>query len=127
MTVAYDAGALIAAERSDRALWADHRVRLELGLVPMTTAPVVAQVSRSPRQVQLRRFLRGCIVTPFATDEAEAVGALMATARTSDVVDAHLVLVSAERIDSILTSDVGDIELLVGAASSESPPVVRRV
>ena len=127
MTVAYDAGTLIAAERSDRALWADHRVRLELGLVPLTTAPVVAQVSRSPRQVQLRRFLRGCIVSPLAADEAEVVGALMATAGTSDVVDAHLVVASAERVDSILTSDVGDIELLVGAASPESPPVVRRV
>ena len=40
MTVVYDAGGLIAADRSDREVWADHRARLELGLVPITTAPV---------------------------------------------------------------------------------------
>lgn len=57
MSVVYDAGVLVAADRGDRDVWADHRVRLELGTAPVTTAPVVAQVSRSPRQAQLRRFL----------------------------------------------------------------------
>jgi hypothetical protein len=56
VSVVYDAGALIAAERSDRAVWADHRVRLEIGLVPVTTAPIIAQVGRPERQAQLRRF-----------------------------------------------------------------------
>ncbi len=60
MSVVYDAGVFVAADRDDRGAWADHRVRLELGVVPTTTAPVVAQVTRSPRQAQLRRFLRGC-------------------------------------------------------------------
>jgi hypothetical protein len=41
---------------------ADHRARLELGIVPVTTAPVVAQVSHSAQQLQLRQFLRGCDV-----------------------------------------------------------------
>ena len=56
----YDAGVLVAADRNDRRAWADHRARLEAGLVPQTTAPVVAQVSRSSRQAPLRRFLQGC-------------------------------------------------------------------
>jgi hypothetical protein len=43
VTFLYDAGVFIAAERHDRAVWADHRARLELGFVPVTTAPVVAQ------------------------------------------------------------------------------------
>ncbi|MEA2501904.1 MAG: hypothetical protein QOD01_2015, partial [Actinomycetota bacterium] len=47
MSVVYDAGVLVAADRNDRTVWADHRARLELGTVPLTTAPVVAQVSRS--------------------------------------------------------------------------------
>ena len=51
MTVVYDAGALVAAERSNRQLWADHRARLELGRVPLITAPAVAQLSRSAQQV----------------------------------------------------------------------------
>ena len=61
-SVVYDAGPLIAAERNDRRFWAEHRVRLELGIVPCVPSPVVAQVSRSRTQVQLRRLLRGCEV-----------------------------------------------------------------
>ena len=76
MSVVYDAGALVAAERSERDLWADHRARLELGIVPVTTAPVVAQISRSGRQAQLRRFLRGCEVEPLRPEDAPDVSAL---------------------------------------------------
>jgi len=36
MNVVYDAGVLIAADRNDREVWADHRARLELGVVPLT-------------------------------------------------------------------------------------------
>ncbi len=114
MTTAYDAGALIAAASGDRTLWADHRVRIESGIRPVTTAPVVAQVSRSPRQVQLRRFLRGCEVRPMTADHAHPVGALLAATGTSDVVDAHLVHVAGtETVTTILTSDAGDIGRLV--------------
>lgn len=95
MSVVYDAGVLIAADRNDRDTWADHRVRLELGLAPITTAPVVARTSRSPRQVQLRRFLRGCRIEAFTSDHAHGVGALLGTSGTSDVVDAHVVLVAS--------------------------------
>ena len=48
--------------------FAAHRVRLELGMAPITTAPVVAQTSRTGRQAQLRRLLRGCEVMAFACD-----------------------------------------------------------
>ena len=51
--VVYDAGALIAAQRNDRALWADHRVRLEQGMIPIVPAAVIAQVNRSLHQAQL--------------------------------------------------------------------------
>lgn len=114
MTTAYDAGALIAAASGDRTLWADHRVRLDSGRRPVTTAPVVAQVSRSARQVQLHRFLRGCEVRPMTADHAHPVGALLAATGTSDVVDAHLVhLAATESVTTILTSDVGDIGRLL--------------
>lgn len=112
MTVAYDAGALVAADRGDRGVWADHRARLELGLVPITTAPVIAQVSRSPRQVQLRRFLRGCVLAPFSVDEAHEVGEVLARAGSADVVDAHLVVVAARSASTVLTSDRAGIERL---------------
>lgn len=123
MRVVYDAGVLVAAERNDRAVWADHRVRLEVGAVPVTTAPVVAQVSRSPRQVQLRRFLRGCDVAPFDAEEAHVVGALLGDAGTSDVVDAHVVLVAARRGTGVLTGDVEDLSRLANHADDDVPIV----
>lgn len=121
MTVVYDAGGLIAADRSDRATWADHRARLELGVVPATTAPVVAQVSRSSRQVQLRRFLRGCEIVPFADGDAHDVGALAGKARTSDVVDVHVVVVADRRGYGVVTSDEGDLRPIIGALGRPVP------
>lgn len=112
MSVVYDAAVLIAADRNDRATWAEHRVRLEHGLLPVTTAPVVSQVSRSTRQVQLRRFLRGCRITPFAADQAHEVGALLGSAGSADVVDGHLVAVAAEAAATVLTADVDDLNRL---------------
>ncbi len=112
MSVVYDAGVLIAAESHDRRIWVDHRVRLESGIVPITTGPVVAQVSRSGHQAQLRRFLRGCEVLPFQAAHAHTVGSLLGKAELSDVVDAHLVVVASESRSTILTSDPDDLSQL---------------
>ncbi|HUY86168.1 MAG TPA: PIN domain-containing protein [Acidimicrobiales bacterium] len=109
MSIVYDAGVLIAAERNDRRVWSDHRIRLEMGVAPITTGPVVAQVSRTGRQVQLRRFLRGCSVVPFAAEQAHAVGSLVGKASGSDIVDAHVVLVASESGSKVLTSDPDDL------------------
>src|SRR5690242_19411542 len=109
MNVWYDAGLLLLAERNDRSTWADHRARLELGVAPRTTAPVVAQVSRSPKQVQLHRLLRGCQVEDFQASQANPVGALVATAGTADVVDAHLALMAGQSPAIVLTSDARDL------------------
>jgi predicted nucleic acid-binding protein len=120
VNVVYDAGVLIGAERNDRGVWAEHRARLELGIVPVTTAPVVAQVSRSARQAQLRRFLRGCDVVPFVAAQAHVVGELLAATTTADVVDAHVVVVAGARGAAVLSCDRGDIAPL---AARLSPPV----
>ncbi len=125
MNVVYDAGVLVGADRSDRATWADHRARLEFGLVPVTTAPVVAQVSRTPRQAQLRRFLRGCVVVPFAPDQAHVVGALLGKAGSSDVTDGHVVAVAASAGATVLTADAGDMGRL--SACLDTPVPVARV
>ncbi|MGH2915031.1 MAG: twitching motility protein PilT [Solirubrobacteraceae bacterium] len=124
VNVVYDAGVLVGADRGDRAAWADHRVRLELGLAPVTTAPVLAQVSRSARQAQLRRFLRGCVVVPFAPDEAHVVGALLGKAGSSDVTDGHVVTVAASAEAAVLTADMDDLGRL--SACLDTPvPIVR--
>jgi len=116
VSVVYDAGALIAADRSNRELWADHRVRLELGLVPATTAPVVAQVSRSGRQAQLRRFLRGCAVVPFDDADAHDVGELAGKANAADVVDVHVVHVARRLGFDVVTGDPDDLAPIATAA-----------
>jgi hypothetical protein len=125
MPVVYDAGVLIAGDRNDRATWADHRARLELGQPPLTTAPVVAQVSRSSQQAQLRRFLRGCVVVPFSGDQAHAVGALIGDARSPDVVDGHVIIVAAKAGGAVLTSDPDDLQRL--SRCLDKPVAVTRV
>ena len=118
-TVVYDAGVLIAADRNERRAWAEHRVRLELGVVPLVPAPVVVQVGRSPQQAQLRRFLTGCVVTPLGETEAHEAGRLLGLTKTADVVDAVVVTTAVRQKAMILTSDPGDIKRLVRASGRE--------
>ena len=125
MSIVYDAGVLVAAERDDRNVWADHRIRLEVGAVPTTTAPVVAQVSRSARQVQLRRFLRGCEIAAFSPQQADEVGELLAKAGAFDVVDAHVVVIAATTGSPVLTSDPDDLRRLSNYLPT--PVVIRRI
>lgn len=119
--VVYDAGALIAAERNDRAFWADHRVRLEQGTIPVTPAAVVAQVSRSPRQVPLHRLLRGCDVTDLDEGTAHRVGRILAQAGTADVVDGAVVAAAVALSAAVVTSDRDDITYLLQSASADLP------
>ncbi len=116
----YDAAVLLAADRNERRSWAEHKARLELGVVPLVPAPVVAQVSRSPQQAQLRRFLAGCSVVPLDENGAHEAGCLLAMARTADVVDAVVVTVALRNKAVILTGDPIDMERLVRASGREA-------
>ena len=116
--VVYDAGALVAAERNDRRFWLGHRIRLEAGVVPIVPAPVVAQVSRSPRQAQLRRLLRGCEVLALDEPTAHAVGQLLGRSGTADIVDATVVVVAMTQQAEIVTADQSDISRLAASAGA---------
>jgi hypothetical protein len=118
--VIYDAGVLIAADRNARHVWADHRVRLESGIVPTVPAPVIAQASRSPAQVQLRRLLRGCETVAMTEESAHAAGHLLGRAGTADITDAAVACAAAERHADVITSDPGDISRLLQAARCAS-------
>jgi predicted nucleic acid-binding protein len=117
--VVYDAAVLVAADRNERRAWAQHKVRLELGIIPLVPAPVVAQVSRSPQQAQLRRFLTGCVVVSLGESEAHEAGRLLGLTRTADVVDAVVVTTAVRQKAMILTSDPDDMERLARAAGRE--------
>lgn len=117
-SVVYDTDALVAAERNDRRMWAEHRVRLELGFAVAVPAPVVAQASRSPKQVQLRRLLAGCDVIGFDEADAHAAGRILAKSKSSDVVDAAVVVLAMRRRADVVTGDVGDLSKLSAAAGA---------
>jgi predicted nucleic acid-binding protein len=117
--VVYDAAVLVAADRNERRAWAEHKARLEFGIIPLVPAPVVAQVSRSPQQAQLRRFLTGCAVVPLGEREAHEAGRLLGLTRTADVVDAVVVTTALRQKATILTGDRVDMERLVRASGRE--------
>lgn len=117
--VVYDAAVLVAADRNDRRQWADHKARLELGLVPLVPAPVVAQVSRSSTQASLRRLLAGCMVVALDERDAHDAGRLLGKAKQTDVVDAAVVTVALRNDAPIVTGDADDIARLAHAAGQD--------
>lgn len=116
MGVTYDAGALIAAERNDRRMWALHAGYLAEEVLPTVPANVLAQAWRGgSSQVNLARMLRPCSIESMDEDRARRVGRLLGAARTSDVVDAVVVEGAAARGDAVVTSDPDDLAVLVAA------------
>jgi hypothetical protein len=111
----YDTGALIAAERNDRRIWALHRRSLERGIVPTVPAGVLAQGWRGGPQTPMSRVLSGCRIEPFDEPRARSAGAACGTAGTSDVVDAAVVVGASARDDIIVSSDPRDLKRLSDA------------
>lgn len=110
MGVTYDTGALIAADRGERQMWARHRALLALRELPTVPAPVVAQGWRGgSRQALLGRLLVGCDVEALDDGQARAVGTLAARAGTPDVVDACVVEGALRRHDLVVSSDPDDL------------------
>lgn len=113
--VTYDAGALIAAERNDREMWALHRRSLERDIQPIVPAGVQAQVWRGGPQAMLSRLLQGCLIEDLTDGRSRAAGAACGRARTSDVVDSAVVVGAAARGDLVVTSDRDDLERIADA------------
>ncbi len=113
--VTLDAGGLIALDRNDRrvvVLLARARETAARVTVP---ASALAQAIRQPeRQVRIARLIRQPTtdVVPLDRVDATAVGKLLATSRTSDIVDAHLVICARRTQQQIVTSDPDDLRLL---------------
>lgn len=114
--IIYDTGALVAGERNVRQMWALHEAALRRGVTPVVPAGVLAQAWRGGPQARLSQLLRGCVSAPLDEPLARDVGALCATADTSDVVDASVILVARSRDAAIVTSDEPDIRHLASSA-----------
>lgn len=115
-----DAGFLISVDRGERTAQEFLTAALIHDTPLTTTHPVVARVWRDgTRQARLARFLRSVVVLAF--DDGPEVGHLLARSGTSDVVDAHLVVVAVRRSEPILTGDMHDLESLIAALPERRP------
>lgn len=120
--VVYDTGALVAAERNKSAIWEIHLEALTLGVRPVVPVVVLAQAWRGGPQHNLSRLLRGCRILPDTEEVGRAAGIACATAGTSDVVDA-IVMVTAIRLGDalVVTSDPSDLEHLAASIGTKIP------
>jgi hypothetical protein len=107
-----DVGGLIAIERGDRRLLValDEAMKKKASLV--VPAAAMAQAWRDgTRQVRLVRFLGLPEVEVLSLTRLDAarVGELLRVSRTSDVVDAAVVVAARERRAMVVTSDPEDL------------------
>jgi hypothetical protein len=118
MGITYDTGALVAAERGERRIWARHRALLARRVVPTAPAPVLAQAWRGGgRQALLARLLAGCVIEALDGEQAKSVGALAASAATTDIIDACVVEGAIRRHDLVVSSDDGDLRAIAAAVN----------
>jgi len=119
-TPAYDTGALVAAERNNRRMWALHVGYLAEEVIPAVPAPVLAEAWRGgSRQANLVRFLRMCDIVPLSEDLARHVGVLAGKSGHEDIVDVTVVEGAIRRGDAIVTSNVTQIRKVAEAAPAE--------
>ena len=112
----YDTGALVAAERDDRLMWALHRATLTRGLPPVVPAGVLAEGWRGGPQARLSRFLKGCRIEELSEEQARAVGTLAARSAHTDVVDVSVVEGAIRRRHAVVTSNQAHIHRIADAA-----------
>jgi predicted nucleic acid-binding protein len=129
MTVVYDAGALLAAERNDRDFLAAHVTFMRQERNIVVPSPVLAQVWRGgSRQVTVGRLLTACVIEPTSEQTARSAGFILGRARSSDAVDGIVVATALVYDALIVTSDPDDMTLLWGVSGiSLKPPSILAV
>ncbi len=84
--LAYGVGALHAAARGDRMMWALHRAALSNGIVPVIPAVAVAEGFRTEaRGDRITELLDGTEVEPFSAEAARRSGELAARCDTDEM------------------------------------------
>lgn len=117
MALIYDAGALIAADRSDRRFALLHQKMLAVeATLPIVPAAVIGQAWRDgAKQARLARLLKGVSIEPLDETIAKEAGILCGRSGTSDVIGASVVALAMRHRAGIVTSDPGDIAKLIDA------------
>jgi predicted nucleic acid-binding protein len=110
--ITFDTGGLIALDRGDRRVLALLARAAERGMRVTIPATALAQTIRQPaRQVRLTRLVRQAR-TDLDGPDATATDLLLAATRTSDIVDAHVVVCARRADQVVVTSDGGDLRRL---------------
>jgi hypothetical protein len=118
--VTYDTGALTAADRNDRRMWALHAGFLTEEVVPTVPAPVLAEAWRGgDHQASLSRLLALCEIEAMTDEQASRVGVLAGKAAHDDVVDLTVVEGALRRRDAVVTSIDSNIRPIATAAGAE--------
>ncbi|HZY06320.1 MAG TPA: hypothetical protein VFE69_01200 [Ilumatobacteraceae bacterium] len=118
--VTYDTGALVAADRNDRRMWALHAGFLAEEVSPTVPAPVLAAAWRGgSRRANLARFLALCSLEPLSERHAKAVGVLAGKADHDDIVDVTVVEGAIRRHDAIVTSNRTNIRKITDAVRAK--------
>jgi hypothetical protein len=110
-----DAGALIAYERRDPKVTVLIEEAFGSRIEMVLPSVVLAQVWRDgSRQALLVRVLRnpGLVEAPLHHEDAKRVGELLRESGTTDVADAHVVVLAGRLRAPVITSDPGDISKL---------------
>ncbi len=114
MGLTYDTGALIAAERNDRRLWALHRRSLERGAPPTIPAAVLVEAWRG--HPELARLVKGCEVEDLRRASAQASGLLLGAGPDGiEAADATVVEGALRRGDTVVTSNRSHLVSLAAA------------
>ena len=109
----YDSGALIAAERSERKMWALHKRALDRGVRPSVPAAALMEVYRSARQVNLSRMLAGCRIDPLEETTAKAAGELLSKCAVNPgAVDASVTEGALRRGDAVVSGNADHLRAL---------------
>jgi predicted nucleic acid-binding protein len=119
--IVLDAGALIALERRDQALWRVTKAVIAKHDEVYVPSTVVAQVWRGSRsQAVLARILEVSVIVPF-DPLARRIGELCGRANRADICDAHVALfASLQDVDAVYTSDPDDIAHLLATCGFPS-------
>jgi hypothetical protein len=116
----FDAGALIALDRGDRAVGALLALALQQNIEAITSSACIAQVWRDPaRQAKLTRALEGFLEWSLDPIRARRCGLLLAHTGTTDIADAAIALLVQDG-DTILTSDSRDIKRLLDSTGADA-------
>jgi hypothetical protein len=117
--ITYDTGALVAAERNNRQMWALHAGYLAEEVIPTVPAPVLAEAWRGgSRQASLSRLLRMCETEPMSEDLARNVGVLAGKSGHDDIVDVSVVEGAVRRGDAVVTSNASHIRMVADATGA---------